>query len=80
MKVHCPKASLWCQREVARRSRDGGIENHSVGTADSSPLGKDNPSVGTADSSPLGKDNPSVGSADSSPLGKGSLLDSGTIV
>ena len=40
----------------------------------------DNPSVGSADSSPLGKGNPSVGSADSSPLGKGSLLDSGTIV
>ena len=40
----------------------------------------ENPSVGSADSSPLGKGNPSVGSADSSPLGKGSLLDSGTIV
>ena len=25
MKQHCPKASLWKQREVARRSRDGGI-------------------------------------------------------
>ena len=37
MKVHCPKASLWCQREVARRSRDGGIDTPQSANADSVP-------------------------------------------